>query len=103
MLGSKNLWAFALAAGLATTAPAAEVSGPSALEFTRRAVEVGPRLSGSPANLALQSYIVAQLKKDGCEIVEDAFTAKTPQGMIAMKNIIAKFPGKSGRAIALTG
>jgi Zn-dependent M28 family amino/carboxypeptidase len=113
MLGSKNLWVAALAAGLAVCAPAADVSGTSALEFTRRAVEFGPRPPGSPANLALQNYIIAQLKKDGCEpadlkkpgceIIEDAFTTKTPQGMVAMKNIIAKFPGKSGRAIVLTG
>src|SRR6185437_13735859 len=40
---------------------------------------------------------------DGCELIEDAFTASTPKGQIAMKNIIAKFPGKSGRAIAITG
>ena len=113
MLGSKKLWVAALAIGLTTTASAADVSGASALEFTRRAVDFGPRPPGSPANRALQNYILAELKKDGCElaamkkpgceIIEDAFTAKTPQGMIAMKNIIAKFPGKSGRAIALTG
>jgi len=56
-------------------------------------------------NIALQNYIIAELRKDGCEIIEDAFTAKTPQGMIAMKNIIAKFPGKgpAHRAIAITG
>ena len=29
-----------------------------------------------------------------CEVIEDAFTAKTPKGDIAMKNIIAKFPGQ---------
>ena len=114
MLGSKNLWAALLAAGLAAArSHGAEVSGTSALEFTRHAVEFGPRSAGTPANIALQKYIVAQLradgcmpagqKKDGCEIIEDAFIAKTPRGMIAMKNIIAKFPGKSGRAIALTG
>ena len=113
MLGSKKLWVVALAIGLTTAASAADVSGASALEFTRRAVDFGPRPPGSPANRALQNYILAELKKDGCElaamkkpgceIIEDAFTAKTPQGMIAMKNIIAKFPGKSGRAIALTG
>jgi len=113
MLGSKKLWVAALAIGLTTAASAADVSGASALEFTRRAVDFGPRPPGSPANRALQNYILAELKKDGCElaamkkpgceIIEDAFTAKTPQGMIAMKNIIAKFPGKSGRAIALTG
>jgi Zn-dependent M28 family amino/carboxypeptidase len=104
MLGLKNAWAFVFfAAGWAVTAQAAGVSGSSALEFTRHAVEFGSRPPGSPANLALQNYIIAELKKDGCEVIEDAFTAKTPQGMIAMKNIIAKFPGRSGRAIALTG
>src|SRR5882672_7964748 len=103
MFGLKTFWTIALGVGLAATAGAAGVSGTSALDFTRRAVEFGPRPPGSPANTALQNYILAQLKKDGCEIIEDAFTAKTPQGMVPMKNIIAKFPGKSGKAIALTG
>ncbi len=94
-----------LVLGLAATAVAAGVSGASALEFTRRAVAFGPRPPGSAADIALQNYILAELRKDGCEIIEDAFTAKTPQGTIAMKNIIAKFPGKgpAHRAIAITG
>lgn len=103
MFGLRTWWLIAWGAGLAATAAAAGVSGISALDFTRRAVEFGPRPPGSAANTALQNYILAQLKKDGCEIIEDAFTAKTPKGMVAMKNIIAKFPGRSGRAIALTG
>jgi Zn-dependent M28 family amino/carboxypeptidase len=103
MFGLRTLWTLTLAGVLSLPAVAAGVSGSSAWEFTRRAVEFGPRPPGSPANTALQNYILAQLKKDGCEIIEDAFTAKTPQGMVAMKNIIAKFPGKSGKAIALTG
>jgi glutaminyl-peptide cyclotransferase len=88
---------------LAAPAYGAGFSGVQALEFTKHAVDLGPRPPGSAANKALQDYIVAQLKMDGCEIAEDAFTAKTPQGPVAMKNIIAKFPGKSGRAIAVTG
>jgi len=105
MFPSKKLLIAVLGAALAATAAAAGVSGTSALEFTRRAVAFGPRPPGSPQNLALQNYILAELRKDGCEIIEDAFTAKTPQGMIAMKNIIAKFPGKGAghRAIAITG
>ena len=104
-MACKRIWMGALALGLAATAVAAGVSGKSALEFTRRAVAFGPRPPGSPANLALQNYIIAELQKDGCEVIEDAFRAKTPQGMIAMKNIIAKFPGKGRerRAIAITG
>jgi glutaminyl-peptide cyclotransferase len=93
----------------AATASAAGVSGTSALEFTRRAVAFGPRPPGSAANRALQNYILTELLKDGCDIIEDAFKAKTPQGMIAMKNIIARFPGKASglggarHAIAITG
>jgi len=81
----------------------AELSGASALEFTRKAVNFGPRPAGSEANRALQAYILGQLKSCRCEIMEDAFTATSPRGPVAMKNIIAKFPGKSGRAIVLTG
>ena len=102
---SKKLWMAGLVLGLAATAVAAGVSGASALEFTRRAVAFGPRPPGSAADIALQNYIISELRKDGCEIIEDAFKTKTPQGMIAMKNIIAKFPGKgpAHRAIAITG
>jgi len=102
---SKKFWMAGLILGLAATAAAGGVSGASALEFTRRAVAFGPRSPGSAANTALQNYIIAELRKDGCEIIEDAFTAKTPQGTIAMKNIVAKFPGKgpAHRAIAITG
>jgi Zn-dependent M28 family amino/carboxypeptidase len=81
----------ALTAGLL---PAAQISGASAFEFTKHAVDFGPRPSGSEANVALQKYILAQLKSCRCEVTEDAFTATTPRGPVAMKNIIAKFPGK---------
>jgi len=57
----------------AAPASAAGVSGTSALEFTRRAVGFGPRPPGSAANHALQNYILTELQKDGCDILEDAF------------------------------
>ena len=90
---------------MALAAPlwAADFSGTAAFDFTRRVVEFGPRPPGSEAIHKLQAYIQAELKTTGAEISEDAFTADTPKGPIAMKNIIAKFPGKSGRAIAVTG
>ena len=92
-----------LVLALALPVAAADFSGTAALDFTRRAVDFGPRPPGSEANHRLQAYILAQLKMSGSEVTEDAFTAQTPQGPVAMKNIIAKFPGKSGRAIAITG
>ena len=103
MLRSSRFTIFAVLVASGGLLHGAEVSGSAALEYTRKAVEFGPRPPGSDANKALQAYIVAQLKTRGCEMIDDAFTAATPKGPVAMKNIIAKFPGKSGRAIALTG
>jgi Zn-dependent M28 family amino/carboxypeptidase len=66
-------------------------------------VAFGPRPVGSDAHAKMQNYIVAQLKLDHCRIIEDAFTAETPLGAKAMKNIIARFPGASGRMVVFTG
>ena len=56
-----------------------------------------------PAIHKLQAYILAQLKLRKCTVTQDDFTAQTPAGPVAMKNIIARFAGTSGRAIVLTG
>lgn len=82
---------------------AADFSGQSALEFTRRAVAFGPRPPGSAAIANLRNYIASELKLRKCLVAYDEFTAQTPVGPIPMKNIIARFPGTSGRAIAVTG
>jgi Zn-dependent M28 family amino/carboxypeptidase len=87
----------------ASLAAAAEFSGDSALRFTLEVVSHGPRPPGSDAARKLQAYIVGRLKNCRCQVTEDAFTAQTPAGPLAMKNIIARFPGASGRAIAVTG
>jgi glutaminyl-peptide cyclotransferase len=78
-------------------------SGADAFAFTRQAVALGPRPDGSPAIAKLRSTIKQQLALRGCEIISDRFTAQTPDGPVPMENIIAKFPGKSGRAIAISG
>lgn len=83
---------------------AAEFSGAGALEFTRKAVSFGPRPPGSAANRNEQAWIKAELDKiPKCQVMEDAFTGQTPNGPIAMKNILARFAGTSGRAIVFTG
>jgi glutaminyl-peptide cyclotransferase len=78
-------------------------SGAEAFAFTREAVALGPRPDGSPAIAKLRSTIKQQLAMRGCETISDRFTAQTPDGPVPMENIIAKFPGKSGRAIAISG
>jgi glutaminyl-peptide cyclotransferase len=92
-----------LIAAFAAVASCASFSGAAALEFTRQAVAFGPRPAGSDADRKLQAYIMEQVRVSGAQVSEDAFTAKTPRGEIAMKNILVKFPGKSGKAIAITG
>ena len=96
---------FAVFTGMAfgQSTPAKTFSGAAALNFTAKAVAFGPRPSGSAANVKLRAYIHAQLAGCGCQVSSDSFTAQTPDGAVAMENIIAKFPGKSGRAIAITG
>jgi glutaminyl-peptide cyclotransferase len=82
---------------------AADFSGTAAFDFAKAAVAFGPRPAGSEANHKLQAYILQKVNVPGAQVVEDAFTAQTPRGLVAMKNIIVKFPGKSGKAIAITG
>ena len=92
-----------LALAPAFSAHAKNFSGAEAFSFTREAVALGPRPDGSAAIAKLRAMIKQQLAMRGCEIISDRFTAQTPDGPLAMENIIAKFPGKSGRAIAVTG
>jgi glutaminyl-peptide cyclotransferase len=80
-----------------------EYSGERALEYTRKAVAFGPRPPGSPAIKQLQTYILAQVHSHGATVSTDDFTATTPKGNIGMRNIIASFPGKSGKAIVISG
>jgi Zn-dependent M28 family amino/carboxypeptidase len=80
-----------------------EFSGAEALSLTRRVVTLGPRPDGSAALANLRTFIRSQLASRHCELIEDNFTASTPDGPVGMENIICKFPGNSGRAIAITG
>jgi Zn-dependent M28 family amino/carboxypeptidase len=77
--------------------------GSAAFADTRQAVNFGERPSGSPANQKLREWIVTQLKPTGAQISFDSFSGRTPEGPIAMSNIIAKFPGTSGKAVAVSG
>jgi len=105
MRGTQSFLILSVMAAATPMIHAANFSGNAALEFTRHAVEFGPRPPGSDANHQLQAYIVDRLKSCACQVSEDPFTAQTPKGAIAMKNILARFPGKTpnGRMIVITG
>jgi len=88
---------------LAAAAPNSLFRGAIALADTRRAVAFGERPSGSAANLRLRDWIAAELKSSGAQVSLDTFSGSTPNGPVPMANVIAKFPGTSGRAIAVSG
>ncbi|MBI4875074.1 MAG: M28 family peptidase [Acidobacteria bacterium] len=100
MHGPKTILMFLLAGAAAL---GADFSGASALEYTRRAVALGPRPPGSAAIRKLQTLIAGEARAQGARVEEDNFTAQTPIGPVAMKNIIARFGGGSGRVVVLTG
>ncbi len=78
-------------------------SGANALALTAKAVGFGERPSGSAAMARQRVWIKQVLAASGCELKSDAFTAQTPDGPVAMENVICRFPGRSGKAIAITG
>jgi len=100
LLCSKSLILIALAASAHANSL---FRGTTALADTRHAVSFGERPSGSPANLKLRDWIEAELQATGAQVSLDSFNGRTPDGPVAMTNIIAKFPGSTGKAIAVTG
>ena len=90
-----------------TTAPAA--SRAAALKFDgarawtdlQRQVGFGPRPSGTPALTKTRQYLLEQLKAAGIRTQEQAFTASTPAGPVAMTNVIGTIPGRRPERIVL--
>ena len=88
---------------------AAALSGQSATAFDsskawehlRQQVAIGPRPSGSPANVKNRDYIKAQMAALGIKTVEQPFDGATPLGPIKMVNLIATIPGQRADRIVL--
>jgi glutaminyl-peptide cyclotransferase len=87
-------------------APPAEQAGgfdgQRAYDHVARLVGIGPRPAGSDGIHRAQEYIHSELKSYGCAYEDDDFHADTPAGSVAMKNILAKIPGKSPNIIFLS-
>ncbi len=69
------------------------------MSYVREVAGFGPRFIGSPGHKKTEAYIHAHLK--GVEVSDDNFTATTPAGPLAMRNIIAKFPGSKPGVIVI--
>ena len=83
--------------------PPAGFDGARAFADLKHLVSYGPRPAGSPALAQSRSWIEAQLKAAGAQVVEDSFTASTPIGEIPMTNILAEFPGSQSKVLMVAG
>ncbi|MGB8260672.1 MAG: M28 family peptidase [Terracidiphilus sp.] len=74
-------------------------NGAQALEYARQFVSIGPRWPTSPGHAKAEQFLRQHFQHDQLE--EDAFTADTPIGPVAMRNFIVRFPGKKDGVIVL--
>jgi len=101
------------AASAASPAPAAKVEqapapnatggfdGRRAYRHVEKLVGIGMRRPGSEGIRKAQQYIMGELKSYGCAVEQDDFQSSTPQGRVAMKNIVAKAGPDKGDVILL--
>lgn len=90
--------ALLLAAPLAAPAQA-HFNGAKAYEHAREFAAIGPRWPTSQGHLKAEQFLRSHFQHDQLE--EDAFTADTPIGPVAMRNFIVRFPGKKDGVIVL--
>src|SRR6266849_9638132 len=82
------------AVAVSDTPPAFNAS--RAMQYVKEIVALGPRPIGSENHKKVENYILSHLKGDAVE--QDAFEVSASEGKFPVHNIIAKFPGKIGRA-----
>ncbi len=93
------LLAFLANAPKARAADAYAFNGGRAFADLEHLVSFGPRPVGSKALEASRAWMIGQLEKAGCKVVQDRFVAATPMGNIPMVNLIAEIPGREPRHI----
>lgn len=81
--------------------PASGFDGARAYRHLTDLVAIGPRVAGTPANRKTREYIVARLGAIGIKAIEQPFEARTPQGPVAMANVVATLPGSRPERIIL--
>jgi glutaminyl-peptide cyclotransferase len=75
--------------------------GKRAYAHVAKQVGFGPHPSGSQGIAQAQDYILSELASYGCTADIDAFSAQTPAGPVAMKNILVKISGDKPGIILL--
>jgi Zn-dependent M28 family amino/carboxypeptidase len=98
MIVSLGLLAAALAApaSAAATAPLyTRFNSQQAYAYTARIAGFGERWPGSPGHKKTEDLIQQVLQKDGALVEVNDFSASTPRGPIAVRNIIGRFNATS--------
>ena len=83
---------------------AGKFSGQAAYELTKQYIASAPhRWIGSPDHAKAEDFIKSHFAAEAAkgDFETDSFTASTPAGQLAMKNFIAKFPGKKDGIIVI--
>jgi hypothetical protein len=97
-----------LATLLALPAPAqkapARFNGQAAFNLTQQYINVAPkRWVGSPGHAKAEAFIKDHFKPEIAKgtFETDSFTARTPAGLLDMRNYIVRYPGKKDGVIVL--
>ena len=77
------------------------LSGDRAFSHVERLVTFGPRPPASPGIRKAQQYITNVLRQLSLKVEHQNFLASTPNGNLAMKNIIGRSRGKMDRVVIL--
>ncbi|HUB52849.1 MAG TPA: M28 family peptidase [Terracidiphilus sp.] len=81
------------------TGQAQHFDGAKAYEYAREFAAIGPRWPTGPGHVKAEEFLRAHFLHDQRE--EDAFTADTPIGPVAMRNFIVRFEGSKPGVIVL--
>lgn len=84
--------------------PSRGISGAEVLRLTQQYIDVAPkRYIGSPGHAAAEKFIRDHFQPEAAQgnFVTDEFYARTPIGLVTMRNFIVKYPGKKDGIIVL--
>jgi glutaminyl-peptide cyclotransferase len=89
-----------------TTAPRAsgKISGQAIYNLTQQYLAAAPkRYVGSPGHAKAEAFIKSHFTQEAAKgnFETDDFTARTPVGMVSMRNFIVRYPGKKDGVIVI--
>jgi glutaminyl-peptide cyclotransferase len=94
---------FVLVAAGAADPASGQFDGAAAFRHVERLVAIGPRVAGSPGGVRAREYIAAELRRARVEVRVEPFDAETPDGRLAMANVVGVVAGRRSDVILVGG